>query len=83
MEEKKFKEALYYATRESFNADNSGNEYFIDLRWDPLIREAIKFFESWPHKTKPFPYRTMPIELISLGEAAGRRKRKDKKEVIK
>ena len=71
MEEKRFKEALYYAVREDFNADIGLGHVEKNPKWDALIREAIAFFES--HKDRGFPYGMNLIETEGLAPAARRR----------
>jgi hypothetical protein len=65
-----FKKALYYAGRESFNAQLTGNPRFVEKRWDRLIREAITWFESGMWNGDPPMLR---IEIILLAAAANRR----------
>ncbi len=77
MTEDEFRKAVYYAVRETFNAERSGGDpNHIDLRWDDLIRKAIKFFEDHINAGKQFPFELRGIELIDLGAAAGRRRKK-------
>jgi hypothetical protein len=70
-----FRKALYYAVREDFNADiqerNGGSMFpYIDTDFDPLIRQAIAFFESTPEEKLP----TMcAVEIEALALAANRR----------
>lgn len=71
MDEKRFREALYYAVREDFNADISLGYVEKNPKWDALIREAVAFFES--HKGKKFPYGMNLIEIEGLARAAQRR----------
>ena len=71
MDEKRFREALYYAVREDFNADIGLGYVESNPKWVALIREAIAFFES--HKDKKFPYPMNGVEIIGLARAAQRR----------
>lgn len=71
MNEKRFREALYYAVREDFNTDISLGYVESNPKWDALIREAIAFFES--HTDKKFPYPMRGVEIIGLACAAQRR----------
>jgi len=71
MEVKRFREALYYAVREDFNADISLGYVESNPKWVALIREAIAFFES--HKGKKFPHPMSGVEITGLARAARRR----------
>lgn len=71
MDEKRYREALYYAVREDFNADISLGHMEQNLKLDALIREAIVFFEG--HKNREFPYGMNLIEIEGLAHAAQRR----------
>ena len=71
MDEKRFREALYYAVREDFNADIILGHIEDNPKWDGLIREAVTFFEG--HKGKKFPYPMNGAEIIGLARAAQRR----------
>ncbi len=72
MEEKRFREALYYAVREDFNADISLGHVEKNQRLDALIREAVSFVEGLPKGAK-IPYPVSLIELIALANASNRR----------
>jgi len=70
-----FRKALYYAVREDYNAEiverKGGTMFpFIDTAFDPLIREAIAYFESTPEDQIPA---MCGVEITALALAANRR----------
>ena len=71
MDEKRFREALYYAVREDFNAGISLGHVENNPKWDALIREAIAFFEGY--MDGKFPYEMNLVEVEGLARAAQRR----------
>jgi hypothetical protein len=62
MNETTFRRALYYIVREGYNADHSPG--FMDSKWDPLIRRAIRWFKKTDPKKLPAMSRIEIIELI-------------------
>lgn len=68
MTEARFRKALYYAVRESFN-NQSPRVAGIDKRFDSLICEAIEFVES----VDELPYEWSVVEAECLGECTRRR----------
>jgi hypothetical protein len=70
MDERTFRKALFYAVREDFNVDATGNIFFRETRHDALIREAIVYFEQTPEQELP-PMSLVEVE--SLAHAANRR----------